>query len=270
MIDLKIARHSALLWILAVVITVASAVYQRMTGPTYPVSGTVLVGDIEQPYEFLTTEEVERDLKVAITASDTAVSAWVEYKRFKSNDEWKRIDLVRDGDDLVAFLPWQPAAGKLIYSVSAARGESPAVSLTSDPVIARYKGAVPAWVLLPHILIMFAAMLIANRTGLEALDSLGKPKKKMLTTIVLLFIGGFILGPIMQKYAFGAYWTGFPLGTDLTDNKTLIAMLFWLWAWFKNRKTHSGRLWIWIAALVTLAIFLIPHSLMGSELDYTQ
>ena len=74
----------------------------------------------------------------------------------------------------------------------------------------------------------------------------------------------------MQKYAFGAYWTGFPLGTDLTDNKTLIAMVGWGVAWFMNRKGREGRGWIVLAAVLMLAIYLIPHSVLGSELDYTK
>ena len=32
------------LWVTAVVITLASAVYQRMSGPTYPVRGSVTLG----------------------------------------------------------------------------------------------------------------------------------------------------------------------------------------------------------------------------------
>ena len=40
-------------------------------------------------------------------------------------------------------------------------------------------------------------------------------------------IGGMILGPIVQKYAFGEYWTGFPYGGDFTDNKMLIMWLAW-------------------------------------------
>ena len=270
MINLNVSQHNVWFWILAFLITAASAVYQRMTGPTYPVRGTAEIGGAEQPFEFLTTEEVGNDLEIVLAAPDTALHAWVEYKRYKSHDQWSRIDLVRNDETLAASLPHQPPAGKLIYQVFAARAEGPAVPLTAEPVIARYKGSVPGWVLLPHILIMFAAMLIANRAGLEALDAEGRPKRLMGTAIILLFIGGFILGPIMQRYAFGAFWTGFPFGTDLTDNKTLIAFIFWLWAWYKNRGSRSGRVWVVVAALVTLIIFLIPHSVLGSELDYTQ
>jgi len=73
----------------------------------------------------------------------------------------------------------------------------------------------------------------------------------------------------VQKYAFDAFWTGFPFGYDLTDNKALIAMLFWLAAWLASR-TRDRRGWIILAALVMFIIFMIPHSLLGSELDYTQ
>jgi hypothetical protein len=85
----------------------------------------------------------------------------------------------------------------------------------------------------------------------------------------LIFVGGLILGPIVQKYAFGAFWTGWPLGHDLTDTKTAIAMVFWLVATWRSKKPGGGRAWIIAAALVTLLVYLIPHSAYGSELDYT-
>ena len=41
-------------------------------------------------------------------------------------------------------------------------------------------------------------------------------------------------------------------------------------ALFKNRGGRDGRGWILFAAIVMLVIYLIPHSLLGSELDYTK
>ncbi|NOY60961.1 MAG: hypothetical protein GXO75_18785 [Calditrichaeota bacterium] len=78
-----------------------------------------------------------------------------------------------------------------------------------------------------------------------------------------------ILGPIVQKYAFGTSWTGIPYGTDITDNKTLVAFIIWLIALVAIFKNKKARLWSLLAALVTLAIFMIPHSMHGSELDYS-
>jgi ABC-type transport system involved in cytochrome c biogenesis permease subunit len=79
-----------------------------------------------------------------------------------------------------------------------------------------------------------------------------------------------VLGPVIQKYAFGAYWTGWPFGHDLTDNKSLVAFIFWIIALVALIRNRSRRLWPVIAAFVMLVVFLIPHSVLGSELDYTK
>ncbi len=263
------AQHKVLLWILAFVITISSAVYQRMTGPTYPVRGKVELGKTIVKFKFLRSETVDKDALVSVTVPDTSVSGYVMYRRYKSHDEWMRMPLKREGDRLVAWLPRQPAAGKIMYRVFLVENGRE-IALTDEPVILRYKGVVPAFILIPHIFLMFLAMLFSNRSALEALDARGNARKYMLWTIGLFTVGGFILGPLVQKYAFGALWTGVPFGYDLTDNKTLIAMLGWLWAWVNNRKGKSGRGWIVFAAVLMLAVYLIPHSVLGSEIDYTK
>jgi len=259
-----------LLWFLAVLITLFSALYQRWSGPTYPLKGKVMIDEEEIPFRLQRSETVEKDTKISIEIPDTSISGAVQYQRYPSYDEWKTFPMIREGESLKTFLPHQPPAGKLIFFVFLEKGEEK-VSLSGEkPVVLRYKGDVPAAILLPHILLMFLAMLFSNRTGLEALNRRDNTYRLMLWTIALFFIGGFILGPLMQKYAFGAYWTGFPKGIDLTDNKTLIAMIAWIWAWWKNRKGHNSPNWIIIATVLMLLIYLIPHSLLGSELDYTK
>jgi hypothetical protein len=86
-------------------------------------------------------------------------------------------------------------------------------------------------------------------------------------TLIMFLLGGMIMGPVVQKFAFGEYWTGFPTGKDLTDNKALIAFIAWIIAWMGNRKKERKYLVI-IAAIIVLAISYIPHSARGSELDY--
>ncbi len=86
----------------------------------------------------------------------------------------------------------------------------------------------------------------------------------------LLFVGGLVMGPVVQKYAFDAYWTGWPFGTDLTDNKTIVAFLGWLGAALMIPKSTKPHFLVIAAAVILLIIFLIPHSLLGSELDYSK
>jgi hypothetical protein len=267
--DLNISKHKVFLWILALIITLASAVYQRLTGPTYPIRGKIIIAGSSIPFKLLRSEETDKDAQIRILVEDQNITGYVKYKRYKSNDDWTKIQLDREGNSLTTSLPKQPPAGKLIYSIYLVENQID-ILLTEEPVIIRFKGSVPPYFLLPHILLMFIGMLYSNRAGIESLDSRGSAKKYMNFTIIFFFLGGLILGPVVQKFAFDAYWTGVPFGYDLTDNKTLIAALGWVFAWIKNRNGKQGRGWILMASILMLAVYLIPHSVMGSELDYTK
>jgi hypothetical protein len=258
-----------LFWIIAFLITASTALYQRLTGPSYPLTGKVLLGDTEIKYKLERTHETNKDYNLEIQAQAEDITGYVIYKRHKTDDPWNNVPMVRKEGSLQAKLPHQPPAGKLEYKVILAYKDKE-TSLSGDmPVIIRFKGAVPGPVLVPHIIVMFLAMLVSTRAGIEALDRKKNPRKYALWAAGLLFLGGIILGPLVQKFAFGELWTGFPFGYDLTDNKTLIALLGWIVALIAGRKGKPARGWVLGASILLLVIFLIPHSLLGSELDYT-
>ncbi|MBN1302191.1 MAG: hypothetical protein JW995_13330 [Melioribacteraceae bacterium] len=259
-----------LIWLLAFIITSAVAIYQRISGPTHPTSGSVVVNSNEVHYKFLRSENVGTDLEVKIITADSAMKASVVWKRFKSNDDWAEYQMNRTANELKTYLPSQPAAGKLEYYVQLICDEKVMRIPEEEPVIARYKGEVPTLILILHVIAMFGAMLLSTRTGLEFFKR--QPKLKNLTwiTIIFLFIGGLILGPVVQKYAFDAYWTGWPFGHDLTDNKTAVALIGWLVALLMYKKSANPKRWALFAAILLFVVYLIPHSVLGSEIDYTE
>lgn len=260
---------NALIWIFAFVFTVAIAAYQRMTGPTYPVRGKVEIASNTIKYQLLTSATTGTDTPIFLEVGDRSVAGEISYKRFKSNDSLTTKPLRRVANYLIAFIPRQPMAGKVAYKISLIK-DNQRYELSKKDVVMRYKGSVPAAYLIPHILFIFMAMLFSTITGLEAIF---KGKKALLyawITVITLLLGGLILGPIVQKYSFGAYWTGWPFGHDLTDNKSLVAFIFWIIALIYLHKNREKRVWPVIAALVLLVVFLIPHSVLGSEIDYTK
>ena len=111
------------------------------------------------------------------------------------------------------------------------------------------------------------------KAGLNALFDPKKMRRCAIIAFIGMSIGGMVLGPIVQKYAFGEYWTGFPYGGDFTDNKMLIMWLVWVIALaiagFKPKpKERLSRIAILLAAAVMSFVYLIPHSMGGSTLDY--
>lgn len=263
-------KKSILLWLIAFVLTVLTAVYQRMTGPTYPISGEVKIGNEIINYKLDRSHGGEGDHQIDIEIKEENIDGFLVWKRYKTNDDWTKVEMVRQNGKLVCYLPHQPPAGKLIYHVILHKNEETVVIPEKGEVIIRFKGDVPAGFLIPHIIFIFGAMLLSTRTGLEYFDEGKRFKSLTIFTFIFVIIGGFIFGPIVQKYAFGEFWTGFPFGHDLTDNKILVGFIGWLLALIAIYKFKKPKRWIVFASILMFVIFLIPHSVLGSELDYNE
>jgi hypothetical protein len=273
-----------LIWLLAFIITVGAAYYQRKTGPTYPKRVTVSLNDSLYELNLARSIGLDERPEVKLNVSDTSVKATLYYKRFRSPDEYQAENFIfktysfdsfvmnkifgmYEEKGLFAVIPRQPPAGKLQYYIELTDLKGKYTILKNDPVVIRFKGAVPGYILGPHILIMFIAMLFSTGAGLLAAVKVPSYRKYGIWTLILLTAGGMILGPLVQKFAFGELWTGIPFGWDLTDNKTLIAFLFWILAVIMNLRKERP-LFIVLAAIMLLLVYSIPHSLFGSELDY--
>ncbi len=274
---------SALLWIASVVLTLGALTYQDKTGPTYPLEGNFQTARGPVHFKFLRSEVIGTSLDIMLADPVPAgVGGSVKYRRYKSNDEWSTLPMApgefnftRRGQTekvtgLGVRLPsLNERAGKYEFFVYIGDGTGEPVSVTRDqPIYARYKAEVPTGVLIVHIFVILASMAFAVRTVLEAAVD-GQFKWMLWATTGSLVLGAFILGPIVQWYAFGVWWAGVPYGFDWTDNKVLVELAFWLIALYANRGSRRGRLWVYLAGVVTLVVYFIPHSVFGSEYDYT-
>jgi hypothetical protein len=260
-------RSRGALWAAAFVLTLSSAVWQRLSGPTHPARGRVTLGETDVKLRLLRSHGGAGDQPVRVLAPDTTITGDVAWRRYPTSEAWRAIPMARSGEWLEAALPHQPPAGKLEYQIRLRRGGSEAVFPTR-PAVTRFKGDVPAWLLIPHIAAMFAGMLTSTRSGLGALVR-EQTNPLVWWTLALLVVGGFVLGPAIQKAAFGDWWTGFPYGYDLTDNKTLVAGLAWGWAALAILRGRGARTAVIVASILTLVVFAVPHSVWGSELKWS-
>lgn len=115
---------------------------------------------------------------------------------------------------------------------------------------------------------MFFAVLFGLRAGLSALFDTVTMRKWVIISLTGMTIGGMMLGPLVQKNAFGEYWTGFPYGGDFTDNKTLIMWFVWVLAIAiiglkPKKKELVSRIVVLVATIVMTSVYLIPHSMGG-------
>jgi len=158
-------------------------------------------------------------------------------------------------------------------------GTTLATSATGYYLI-KYKGEVSVTVLVLHILCMFAAFfyIIEAIFGAFAMLIMGEEKEFTVaqTRWVLLFsfLGGVPLGFVLNRQRFGPIWEAFPFGTDITDNKTQLVIIFWIivaalsWKSFTCRRTGRDAVSpgvyataVIIASVLSLFLYLVPHSL---------
>lgn len=265
-----------LIWVFAILLTGTVLYYQRMTGPTYPQKGNIEVDG--QPIDFKLLRSWEKEKEpgeksliplVEFTGEKlNGITAKCEFKKNNTKDEWSVVEMTSEGDKLIAILPTQPPAGKLAYRIILKKLDKEFV-LTEEPTVIRFKDYIPSWIPFPHVFLIFTALLLSTMAAVEALRRGKNVRIYAFLAVVSMLIGGLMMGPLMQKYAFGDWWTGWPWGSDLTDTKTMAAFIVWVIAYIVLRIYPKNRFWPVFAAIITLAIFVIPHSVLGSEFDYS-
>lgn len=140
-----------------------------------------------------------------------------------------------------------------------------------------------------HLLFMFGTVFfvaLATVFGLGVLFGTTNPRVPLIfVSMAGLFtlVGGYPFGFAMNWYAFGTIWEGVPFGTDATDNKTQILLVYFLLVALSGLGTISkgkcGRdvfgttalsAMAVLSFLVMLGIYLIPHSIQFSpDTTYT-
>ncbi len=266
-----------LLWASAVLLAAAAMIYQRSTGPTYEFKGYLESNGNSHKYELLRSQETTQGAKIELPHIDDAdYNATLHYKRYRTKDAVTKLDFSLDENQkFTAQLPVQPAAGKMEYFITGSIDgqEFNIPEKGEENIVLRYKDPVSDFILVPHVVMMIIVIIFGIRAGLSAVFDHDSMRRWTVTAFTAMTIGGMILGPLVQKSAFGEYWTGFPFGGDFTDNKMLIMWVAWALALaiigFKPKKKENiSRAAVLAAAVVMTVVYLIPHSMGGSTLDY--
>jgi hypothetical protein len=158
---------TAALWVAAFLIMAGAAVWQRLTGPTHPKRGHTEVAGQDVRWRLLRSSVTGEPFMVALPAPEGVTGA-VHYRRYPTADPFQEVAMSREGGSLVGLLPSQPPAGKLEYYVVLAAPGGPVRIPDGEPLVMRFKGDVPAGVLVPHVVVMFFGMMIGVRAALAA------------------------------------------------------------------------------------------------------
>lgn len=207
-------------------------------------------------------------------------------------EELQAVDMgLKEGENyvFVASLPYHKKGTQAWYYIEAQKqiGDKKLVvslpdrnSPNSKPILLKFEGDVPLYIIFSHVFCNFAAIFFSVLAIFSTVDlkrgksTLKKSVLFSLLTFIFLFLGFFILGCALNYFTFGVMWEAFPFGTDVTDNKSQIILLFWLVTLFLVKGTILGKnpsknlvsektysIMVIISFVVTVVMYLIPHSI---------
>jgi len=275
---------------LAFLLTIAFLIFSRKTAAVRSVNETVRQHGISIEHNTV-PKQVGDEIPVISVRVEGASQVRLVYK-IGQEGEYTWVEMLpKRGEEEVysASIPWHPKAVKAWYYLEASRADEEGTvtvvlpqksSGEVKPIRLKFEGEVPAYIVIPHVLCIFAAIFFAILTVFSAIElkrgtgSLRKSVKLCGVTVLLLFLGFFPFGWAMNYFAFGVLWEAFPFGRDVTDNKSQIMILFWLVALFLVKGTLWGKgdsrnlvsgsgyaTWVFVSFIATLLILAIPHSL---------
>lgn len=271
----------------AVLLTVALFIQTRYYGPNREYTVENRCGDLVASHTAPRSHKGEGEavLKVTVGPPGQSIAAFPLELQGKPAEEdakeaeWiyypiQKRDKGSDNSPVLSFtIPSHPLATQFQYRfVIRGENEKPQIILSQNddkPMILKFVGNVPIWVLVPHIICMFlgitflflalfgAVALVRNRSDAGGTARLAR------WAWTFMFAGGVPFGIAMNWYAFHVLWEAVPFGDDITDNKTQVALVFWGLASIvltRRPGRHSG-LFALAAGLLVVAMYLIPHSL---------
>ncbi len=234
--------------------------------------------------EHTTVTEVKPDLiatvRLKLTGCDSANINGFLYYNFLGGEE-RKIAMEYSGDGYFsAILPRGHIGDRLFYRIELTDERSVLAKIPQNGrkgFLVKYKGNISPYVLIPHIILIFASLFIAFLTffyGVKILkgdDCVKQAAVLVLLTFLFSLIGGILIGVEVTRQTFNEGWGGYPIGRDVTDTKTEIFVFFWLvtlifgWNALRGKQMiisdKTFGILIVASFSINLLAFLIPHSL---------
>ncbi len=176
------------------------------------------------------------EVEVESSANVNRIEAFLFFKAEQSTFDVTKMQPI-DGGRFFTTVPSQPRGTVVEYYIEV-RGDGDLVARIPQKeegnLELTYKGIPSRTLLLAHVVLIFVCLALFLLVGFLAVKALGNrqialhiPRLALLATVIF-FISSFPLGMIVAYQTYGKAWTGFPLGSDFTDNKSLAIILYFV------------------------------------------
>jgi hypothetical protein len=244
-------------------LTIVATFVQQLSSSDRPYNTSVNIGSTTYDFQLPVVHEGNEESLVEITLPDTSIHGQLFYKKYNIEEKWRTNNLIRMNENLVSVLPHQKPNIKIQYYIELnSKGKTYFIA-KQNPVVVRFQGEVPKYILYPQVLVMFISLVIAIFAGMLALFNIDTYKKYAKIAFYLFFLGGFLIGLLVHMISFRHLFIQSLTCNDLTFYKNSIIFLIWLVVYYMNKK-YDIRYYTLAGAVLTLVLFCLPQHILFS------
>jgi len=252
-------KQSSILWLSAVIITLATGYIYKNSAPDFPVTGSERL-EGKKIYYFLHTKYTDDNNYAVIIKSDLpALSGVVEWKMNSNSGEMETIPLTERDKLLTARLPKCGQNETITYRVILNRGNKTFALPASSFVNAQITGNVPFTLKLFFYVTIIVGFLLSARTGLEYFRNNSNAKRLSFFTLLFFFINSVILTPLKTAYEAGVnIIAGLPT-KNLFALSTVLIFLGWVVTFILLYKKPELKKVTFFMAIISILLFVTVY-----------
>lgn len=255
-------------WLLAIVLTAYLAVLQLVMESSYPVVTEINTGKQKISLQLIRSFEGNGNCPVVFPIGDIAVKGYLLYNLKSDTLKRVKLDLTREGDKLTGHLPQQLPGTEMEYQVFLEREKAQIEVNNGKPVVIKFKGKVPLYLILANAFCIVTVLLLSSLTGFYALFNVRSYRWMIYILLISSLFLSLFLFPLVQKYALNS-WSYLPKIWSL-NTKILLTSLIWvITALLSLFMKKLRRIWLILASIITCVLFLIPHPDTSQHVNIT-
>lgn len=245
-------------WLLAIVLTAYLVVLQLVMESSYPVVTEINTGKQKISLQLIRSFEGDGDCPVIFPIGDIAVKGHLVYNLKSDTLNQVKRDFKREGDKLTSYLPQQLPGTEMEYRVFLEREKAKIDVNNGKPVVIKFKGKVPLYLILVNAFCIITVLLLSSLTGFYALFNVRSYRWIIYILLISSLFLSLFLFPLVQKYSLNR-WSYMPKMWSLHTKLLLTSLIWVITALLSLFVKKLRRLWLILASIITCVLFLIPH-----------
>jgi hypothetical protein len=264
-------KKNLILWLGTFIITFLAGYLSNVTGPYYPVSGTIGINSKMVTFKFDKIYRGNDSCNVSIRSDVKNIKAFLLWKDFPANTlsglafgnkivpVWQRYPMSDSGDLIKGHLPKHNPESRTAYRVELNYNGRQYLLPEDKPVTIKFLGYVNSGVMNIFYFVLFGGLILAVRTGLEAFNDNRRIGMYTIFALIFFFLYAVCLVPLKRTYELNAINHFVPQINSLITYQSVSLLLLWIIGLSLIFNIKGNKIIPLVLSSLTLIIYVLIH-----------